>query len=139
MTSLKDLDRIIPDVIAQLEKIASDMSSYKKIKTDLRATALINEIKEKVKQIKLAYETYKRPDLSHLYANYNFDDYVKAITGYVPEYRAVYERIKKFENITDYYDAGKPFVESRQEEKMVASSNSVNMQEKMDSSELERQ
>ena len=108
MTTLKDLEKIIPEVIAQLDDIASAMSRYKKIKTAGRARVLINEINGKIKQIKKVHEVYKT---SPSFKNHNFDDYVKMIRGYVVEYKDLYERIMKFENVTDYH-ANKPFTEN---------------------------
>ena len=100
MTTLKDLETIIPDVIYQLEEIASAMSRYKKIKTDGRARVLINEINFKIKQIQKVHEVYKT---SPSFQNHNFDEYVKMIRGFIVEYKDVYERIMKFENVIDYH------------------------------------
>ena len=103
MTRLRDLDKIVTDVINQLQNISDNMGRYKKIDTDLRARALMKEIKEKIQIIKTSMEVFKRPDLRHLYENYNFDNFVNNIKSYVTEFQADYERIKKFEDITEYY------------------------------------
>ncbi len=100
MTTLKDLETIIPRVIYELEEIASAMSRYKKIKTDGRARVLINEINGKIKQIKKVHEVYKT---SPSFKNHNFDEYVKMIKGYIIEYRDLYKRIMAFENVIDYH------------------------------------
>jgi len=100
MTTLQDLEWIIPDVISKLDDIASAMSRYKKIKTDGRARVLINEINGKIKQIRKVHEVYKN---SPSFQNHNFDEYVKMIRGYIVEYQDLYERIMKFENVIDYH------------------------------------
>lgn len=106
MTTLQDLETIIPEVISQLEDIASAMSRYKKIKTDGRARVLINEINGKIKQIKKVHEVYKT---APSFKNHNFDEYVKMIRHFVVEYQDLYERIMKFENIIDYH-SDNPFL-----------------------------
>ena len=103
MTRLGDLDRIVPDVIKQLQDISDNMGRYKKIDTDLRARALMKEIREKINQINTCLEVFKRPDLRPAYENYNFDELVTNIKSYVKEAQATYERIKRFEDITEYY------------------------------------
>lgn len=103
MTRLGDLDRIVPDVIKQLQDISDNMGRYKKIDTDLRARALMKEIREKINQINTCLEVFKRPDLRPAYENYNFDEFVTNIKSYVKEAQATYERIKRFEDITEYY------------------------------------
>lgn len=103
MITFKRLGPIVETVIRDLKQIASDMSSYKKIKTDLRAVSLINEVNAKIREIKIAYDTFVRDGLSNLYANYDFTDWVKKIQGYVDEYRSTHERIMKFEDIVEYY------------------------------------
>ncbi|MBQ8425514.1 MAG: hypothetical protein IJX17_05795 [Clostridia bacterium] len=100
MTTLEDLETIIPDVIKKLEDIASAMSRYKKIKTDGRARVLINEINGKIKQIQKVHVVYKT---SPSFKNHNFDEYVKMIRNYIVEYQDLYERIMKFENVIDYH------------------------------------
>ena len=59
MTTLQDLETIIPSVISRMEDVASAMSRYKKIKTDGRARVLINEINGKIKQIKKVFTAQK--------------------------------------------------------------------------------
>ena len=100
MTTLNDLDYIVPQVIKQLEDIASAMSRYKKIKTDGRARVLINEINGKIKQIKKVMVVYHT---SPSFKNHNFDEYVKMIKSYVVDYKDLYNRIMKFENVIDYH------------------------------------
>lgn len=106
MTSLSDLDTIVPQVINQLQAISDKMSRYKKIDTDLRGRALMSEIKAKIDQIKKAVDVYKRPDLRVAYQDYNFDTFVANIRSYIPECEAVYKRITQSENITGYFSDG---------------------------------
>lgn len=103
MTTLKDLDRIVPGVISGLQEISDKMGRYKKIDTDLRARALMSEIKAKIEQIDRAWAVYKRPDLRTVYETYNFDAFVANIRAYIPECEAVYQRIIDPEHITGYF------------------------------------
>ena len=100
MTTLNELETIVPKVIKELEDIASAMSRYKKIKTDGRARVLINEINFKINQIKKVMVVYRT---SPSFKNHNFDEYVKMIKGFVVEYKDLYNRIMKFENVIDYH------------------------------------
>ena len=100
MTTLNELETIVPKVIKELEDIASAMSRYKKIKTDGRARVLINEINGKIKQIQKVMVVYRT---APSFKNHNFDEYVKMIKGYIIEYRDLYNRIMKFENVIDYH------------------------------------
>lgn len=100
MTTLNELEIIVPKVIKELEDIASAMSRYKKIKTDGRARVLINEINFKINQIKKVMVVYRT---APSFKNHNFDEYVKMIKGYIVEYRDLYNRIMKFENVIDYH------------------------------------
>ncbi len=103
MTRYKDLEKIVTDVKNQLQSISDNMGRYKKIDTDLRARALMKEIKEKITQINRCMEVFTRPDYRQVYENYNFDEFVNNIKSYVTEAQATYERIKKFEDITEFY------------------------------------
>lgn len=103
MTGLKDLDRIVQDVKAQLQDISNKMGRYKKIDTDLRARALMSEIAKKIEQIDLALKTFQMPSLRPAYENYNFDTFVTNIRKYVSEAEADYQRIIMFEDITEFH------------------------------------
>ncbi len=96
------LKKIMEDVITQLEEIAENMSRYKKIDTDLRAIGLINEINDKIKNIKLFANLYSNPKMLETYKNEDFSEYANQISAYVTEYQKGYERIKKFENVLKY-------------------------------------
>lgn len=111
MTTLQDLDRIIPEIISQLEKIKSDMSKYKKIKTDYRAKTLINEITAKITQIKKVHDSYKR---TPSYKNKNFDNYVESLRNYVNECKQIYQKIKSYEDVAGY-NGDNPFSENPNE------------------------
>ena len=103
MTRLRDLDRIVSDVIKELQDISDKMGRYKKIDTDLKARALMSQIKEKIGTINKSMEVFKRADLRQAYENYNFDNFVATIKSYVTEAQAVYERITDPEHITGYF------------------------------------
>ena len=108
MTTLKDLDRIVPRVISGLQEISDKMSRATKggaliVDTDLKARALISEIKAKIEEISRAWAVYKRPDLRTAYETYNFDAFVANIRAYIPEYEAVYQRMTDPEHITGYF------------------------------------
>ena len=103
MTTLKDLDRIVPGVTSGLQEVSDKMGRYKHIDTDLRARALMKEIKEKIEQINRAWAVYKRPDLRVAYENYNFDEFVANIRAYIPECEAAYQRIIDPERTTGYF------------------------------------
>jgi len=100
MTTLKDLEKIIPAFIKELQDIASAMSRYKKITTDGRARVLINEINGKIKQINKVYEVYKT---SPSFKNQNFDGYVEMIQKQIKDYHKYYNIIKSFEDVIDYH------------------------------------
>ena len=59
MTSLQDLDTIVPNIIRRLDKIHTKLSKYKKINTDYRAKTLMNEIQAKIRQIKKGSTDFK--------------------------------------------------------------------------------
>ena len=108
MTTLKDLDKIVPEIISQLEQIARDMSKYKKINSDFRAKTLINEINAKIKETKKVHETYKNtPSLR----NKNFDYFVDSLKDYVKDCKRIYEKIKSFEDVAGY-KGDNPFSEN---------------------------
>ncbi len=87
-----------------LQMIAEDVSRYKKLKTDLRAYSLIDEINQAIKNLKLYSETIFRVDLGSIYAQKDYRMYVDSYREKTVNYLEVYIRIKKFENVTDYYD-----------------------------------
>lgn len=108
MTTLKDLDRIVPGVIGGLQEISNKMGRAIKCgaliaDTDLRARALMSEIGKKIEQINRAWEVYKRPDLRAAYETYDFDAFVANIRAYIQECEAVYQRIIDSEHITGYF------------------------------------
>ena len=100
MTTLKDLDRIVPGMVKQLQEISNKMSIYSKIDTDYRARVLMSEIKAQIEQINTSMKIYKS---SPAFTNYNFDNFVARIKNYVIDDEGAYQRIKRFENITDYH------------------------------------
>jgi hypothetical protein len=99
MTTLADLDRIVPDVIGRLDKIRSNMSRYKKINTDFRAKTLMNEIEAKIRQIKKVHEAYRN---TPSYRNKNFDNWVGMQENYIAECTEIYKRIMEFEDVDGY-------------------------------------
>ena len=107
MVKFQQLREIIDEVISQLNKIAEDMGRYSKIDTDYRARALIDEINEKTKQMNNTYKNvFAHKDFKDVYgenSNYDYTEYVQMIRAYVPKYKAIYERIVKFENVFGLY------------------------------------
>ena len=107
MVKFQQLREIIDEVISQLNKIAEDMGRYSKIDTDYRARALIDEINEKIKQMNNTYKNvFAHKDFRDVYgenSNHDYTEYVQMIRAYVPKYKAIYERIVKFENVFGLY------------------------------------
>ena len=99
MTTLQDLDRIVPDVIARLDRIHSRMSTYKKLETDYRGKTLMREIEAKIEQIKKVHAAYRA---TPSYRNKNFDSWVASLENYIAECQAIYEKIKKYEGVAGY-------------------------------------
>ena len=99
MTTLQDLDRIVPDVIERLEWIRRQMTKYKKIDTDFRAKTLINEIAAKITQIRKVHDSYRA---APSYRNKNFDNWVAMLEAYVAESHRIYEKIKAYESVKGY-------------------------------------
>lgn len=100
MTTLKDLERIIPNYIKKMDDIASAMSRYKKYNTDGRARVLINEIKGKIKQIEKVYQLFKT---SPSFKTQNFDEYVKMIEKQTAEFQKLYDIIIQYEDVPEYH------------------------------------
>ena len=99
MTTLADLDRLVPELIERLDKIRRDMTKYKKLTTDHRGITLIREIEAKITQIKKVHETYRS---TPSYRNKNFDNWVSIQENYIAECLAIYKRIMDFEDVGGY-------------------------------------
>ena len=99
MTTLQQLDYIVPDLIEQLEQIRRNASRYKKIDTDYRAKTLMYEIDAKINQIKKVHAAYKA---TPSYKNKDFDNWVNAQKQYIKECKEIYARIKEYENVVGY-------------------------------------
>ena len=99
MTSLQDLERIVPDLIRRLDKIHAKLSKYKKINTDFRAKTLMNEIKAKISQIKKVHEAYKN---TPSYKNKDFDNWVKLQENYIKECNQICDKIFEYESVMGY-------------------------------------
>ena len=100
MTTLRELNALVPEIISQLQEISNKMSRYSKIDTDLRARGLMSEIKDKIEQIQSNMGVFNsNPSL----ANFDFDEYVAELRNFVIEEDLTYQRIKRFEKATDYY------------------------------------
>lgn len=90
--------------ICALQIIADDMSRYKKLKTDMRAYRLINDIQATINNINLAVAAYFRDDLVSIYRQKDFRNLVEQYNAQILDALQIYLRIVKFENITDYYN-----------------------------------
>lgn len=99
MTTLKDLEKIIPDSIERMRTIKRNMSRYKKLDTDYRAKTLMNEIDAKINQVESVYELYKT---APSYKTKNFDNYVNSLNHYVDECQRIYEKIMAYESVAGY-------------------------------------
>ena len=99
MTTLSDLERIVPDIISRLEQIRRNMSRYKKLETDYRGKTLMREIEAKIDVIKKVYEVYKT---APSYKTKNFDNWVAKEEHYVKECTAIYKKIMEYESVTGY-------------------------------------
>lgn len=99
MTTLQDLDRIVPDMIARLEQIRRNMSRYKKIDTDYRAKTLMNEINAKIVQIRKVHESYR---IAPSFRNKNFDRWVEMLEEYAADCQRIYEKIMEYEKVKGY-------------------------------------
>lgn len=100
MTTLTDLETLIPDIIRRMEDIASAASRYKHFNRDGRARVLINEINGKIKQIKKVHETYKK---SPSFQNQNFDSYIEMLENQIKEFKNTYDIIMQMNDIPYYY------------------------------------
>jgi len=58
MTTLQELETIVPDIIHQLTKIRIKLSKYKKMDTDYRAKTLMNQIDATIKEYQNIFSTY---------------------------------------------------------------------------------
>lgn len=99
MTSLQDLEIVVPDIIRRLNKIHSKLSRYKKINTDFRAKTLMNEIQAKINQIKKVHEAYKN---TPSYKNKNFDNWVQLQENYIQECNQICDKIYEYESVMGY-------------------------------------
>ncbi|MBQ8425991.1 MAG: hypothetical protein IJX17_08270 [Clostridia bacterium] len=99
MTSLQDLDTIVPDIIRRLNKIYSKLTKYKKINTDYRAKTLMNEITAKINQIKKVHEAYKN---TPSYKNKDFTNWVNMQENYVNECNKICDKIFEYESVMGY-------------------------------------
>ena len=99
MVTLQDLEHVVPDLIAQLERIRRDMSKYKKLNTDFRGITLMREIEAKISQIRKVHETYSR---TPSYRNKDFSNWVKLQEQYIAECRQIYAKIKSYEDVSGY-------------------------------------
>ena len=99
MITLQDLERIVPDLIAQLEQIHRDMSKYKKLNTDFRGITLMREIEAKIRQINKVHDAYRA---TPSYRNKDFTNWVESLRHYVAECLAIYKKIKAYEDVAGY-------------------------------------
>ena len=99
MITLQDLERIVPDLIAQLEKIHRDMSRYKKLNTDFRGITLMREIEAKIRQIQKVHTAYRN---TPSYRTKDFSNWVRIQEQYIAECRQIYGRIKEYESVSGY-------------------------------------
>lgn len=99
MTSLQDLETIVPKIIRQLKDIRGSMSKYKKINTDYRAKTLMNEIDAKINQIEKVHAAYKN---TPSYKNKDFGNWVSRLKHYVDECRAIHDKIYEYESVMGY-------------------------------------
>ena len=99
MTTLSDLERIVPDIISRLERIKWNMSRYKKLETDYRGKTLMREIEAKVRQIQKVHEAYRN---TPSYKNKDFTRWVEIQEQYVKECTAIYKKIMEYESVTGY-------------------------------------
>ena len=99
MITLQDLERIVPDLIAQLEKIHRDMGKYKKLNTDYRGITLMREIEAKIRQIQKVHTAYRN---TPSYRNKDFSNWVSMQEQYIAECRQIYSKIKEYESVTGY-------------------------------------
>ena len=99
MITLTDLETIVPEIIAELEKIHRDMSRYKKLNTDFRGITLMREIEAKIRQIKGVHEHYRT---APSYRTKDFTNWVQKERNYVEECRKIYVKIKAYEDVAGY-------------------------------------
>ena len=99
MTSLQDLEIVVPNLIRRLDKIHAKLSKYKKINTDFRAKTLMNEINAKINQIKKVHEAYKN---TPSYKDKNFDNWVHLQENYIKECNQICDKIFEYESVMGY-------------------------------------
>ena len=99
MTTLSDLERIVPDIIKRLNDIHGRMSKYKKLNTDFRGRTLMREIEAKVRQIQKVHEAYRN---TPSYKNKDFTNWVEMQEQYIKECTAIYKKIMEYESVTGY-------------------------------------
>ena len=111
MTTLSEMKGIVQTILKELSEIESCMASYKKFRApssdwgdvEFLAYDFLQSIREEIKKINLALGTYTRPDLQHIYANKNFDDYVNGLRATVKEMRKRCAYFKKGEDLPWFY------------------------------------
>lgn len=99
MITLTDLDRIVPEIIAELEQIHRNMSRYKKLNTDFRGITLMREIEAKIRQIRKVHDAYRA---TPSYRTKDFTNWVQKERHYVAECQKIYEKIKAYEDVAGY-------------------------------------
>lgn len=99
MITLQDLERIVPGLIAQLEKIHRDMSRYKKLNTDYRGITLMREIEAKIRQIQKVHTAYRN---TPSYRTKDFSNWVRMQEQYIAECRQIYSKIMEYESVIGY-------------------------------------
>ena len=105
MTTQSEMKLIVKNVLNELSKIESYMTRYDKLKIQpvnwggmqFAAYDFLQSVKEEIKKINLALSAYIRPDLQHIYANRNFDDYVNEIRKNLKIMQKKFDNFKKYE------------------------------------------
>ena len=111
MTTLSEMKGIVQTILKELREVESRMETYKKFRTpmadwggiEFKAYEFLQSVREEIKKITLALGTYTRPDLQHIYANRNFDDYVNELRAKVTEMRKRCAYFKKGEDLPWFY------------------------------------
>ena len=112
MTTQSEMKVIVKNAINELSKIENYMEKYAKLRNvepvnwgdvQLAAYEFIQRIKEEMTKINLALSAYTRPDLQHIYANKNYDDYVDEIRKTLKIMQIRFENFKKYEYSSSYY------------------------------------
>ena len=105
MTTQREMIVIAKNVISDLNKIENYMVKYDKLKiapanwgtVQFAAYEFIEYIKEEINKINLAISAYTRPDLQHIYANKNYDDYVNEIKKNLKIIQKRFDNFKEYE------------------------------------------